>query len=167
MTHHTWIWEIKNITKKPLEQIYYHLDGDIPKEFSDLNLKIIDGNNEKVELLSLDSNKEHEKKFNVRLNKPIKRNQRSIIKLEYDWEEPYKSFEYWFAAKCKKFRYVLRVPKSLQIKNRVLQVVRELGIKKRAEPASKIVDYPDVTEVIWENDKKHIINRHDTFEFQW
>ena len=167
MTHHTWMWEIKNISKKPLEQVFYHITGDIPKDFADLNLSVTDGNDDKVEMISLDVNKAHEKKFNVKFNKFIRRNQKGIIKVEYDWEEPYRTFEYQFSARCKKFKYVLTTPKTLQIKNRILQVVRELGIKKRAEPASKIIYHPDTTEITWENDKRHILNRYDTLEFQW
>ena len=102
------------------------------------------------------------------MNKPIRKNQRGrILTLEYDWEEPYRVFEYFFSAKCKKFKYVLTAPKDLQIKNRVLEVERELGIKKRAEPAPKISYLKDKIRITWETDKKRIIKKHETFEFQW
>lgn len=61
MTHHTWIWDVKNITKEPLSQVYYDIAGDVPKDFGDLNVSIKDENNNKLEIISLDVNKPHEK----------------------------------------------------------------------------------------------------------
>jgi len=168
MTHHTWVWDVKNISKEPLSQIFYDIGGDVPKDFGDLNTTIRDENGNDLGIVSLDVNKGHEKKFNVRINKPIRKNQKGrILTLEYDWEEPYRVFEYFFSAKCKKFKYVLTVPKDLQIKNRVLEVERELGIKKRAEPPPKIRYLKDNTKITWETDKKRVIRKHETFEFQW
>lgn len=44
---------------------------------------------------------------------------------------------------------------------------RELGIKKRAEPPPVIRYLKDKTKITWETEKKRIINKHETFEFQW
>ena len=62
MTHHTWIWDVKNISKEPLEQIFYYIIGDTPKSFGDLNLSVKDENDNNLEIISLDVNKPHEKK---------------------------------------------------------------------------------------------------------
>lgn len=167
MTHHTWIWDVKNITKEPLSQIFYDIGGDIPKDIRDLNISIRDEEQNPIEIISLDVNKGHEKRFNARLDRPIKRNQKRILTLEYDWEEPYRVFEYFFSAKCKSFRYEFTAPKELQIKNRILEVERELGVKKRAEPAPKISYLKDKTKITWQTDKKRTIKKHETFEFQW
>jgi len=168
MTHHTWIWDVKNNSKKPLEQIFYNIGGDTAKDFADMNVKITDENNNELDIVSLDVNKPHEKAFNVKLKKPLRFRQKGrILKLEYDWEEPDRIFEYVFASKCKKFKYNFTIPKETQIKNRVLEVNRELGLKKRAEPPPKIKYLPNKTEISWSNDKKHIINRYDAYEFQW
>jgi len=72
-----------------------------------------------------------------------------------------------FSANCKNFKYRLTAPNNLQLKNRILEVIRESGIKKRTESPPKINYGTEKTEVIWENDKKHKINRFDAFEFQW
>ena len=168
MTHHTWIWDVKNVSSEPLEQVFYDLSGDVVKDFSDLNLSIKDENDNQLEIISLDVNKEHEKKFNVKLAKPIRKNQKNrLLKLEYDWEEPYRTFEYVFSTKCKEFEYRLTAPKNLQLKNRVLEVARELGIKKRVESPPKISYTSTKTEITWKNEKKRTINRFEAFEFQW
>ncbi|HSA98505.1 MAG TPA: hypothetical protein VLF17_05455 [Candidatus Nitrosotenuis sp.] len=168
MAHHTWIWEVKNLTKEPLSQVYYDIGGDVSKDFSELNVSIKDENNNKLEIISLDVNKGHEKKFNVKIKNPIKRKQSGrLLVFEYDWEEPDRTFEYVFSARCKKFRYVFTAPKQLVVKNRILEVVKDLGVKKRAEPPPTISYSKDKTIIKWESMDKRIINRHDTFEFQW
>lgn len=168
MTHHTWIWDVKNMTNNPLEQIFYHLNGDTPKDFSEMNVKIFDENNNKLDLVSLEMNRPHEKQFYVQLKKAVKKNQRKrILKLEYDWEEPERVFEYVFSSNCKKFKYRFTIANNVQIKNRILEVVRELGIKKRAEPPPKIKYHKKSTEIIWETSKNTKILAHNTFEFHW
>ena len=110
----------------------------------------------------------HEKKFHVKLEKPIKRNQKGrVFKLQYDWEEPDRIFEYVLSSQCKKFIYSLSVPKNLNIKNRILEVEKELGLKKRADPPAKIQYMSDKTKVTWETDKTRTLNKHETFEFHW
>ena len=147
---------------------YFLSNLKFSKIFPDLNVSIKDEKNKELEIVSLDSNKDHEKRFHVKLEKPIKRNQKGrIFKFEYDWEEPYRVFEYVLSSQCKKFRYVLTVPKKLNIKNRILEVERELGLKKRADPPAKIEYLSDKTKITWENDKTRILNKHETFEFHW
>jgi len=168
MTHHTWIWDVRNISKEPLGAIFYNLGGDVPKDFSELNVKITDENNNKLEIISLDVNKPLEKSFYVKLSTPIRKNQSGrVIKLEYDWEEPERKFVYVFSSKSKKFRYFFSSPKNLQLKHRILEVVRDLGDRRRAEPPANIKYLDKRTEIIWETVKKHIIQAHDTYEFQW
>ena len=168
MTHHTWIWDVKNVTKEPLGQVYYDIAGDVPKDFADLNVSIKDENNKKLEIISLDVNKPHEKKFNVKLDNPIRRNQKGrLLILEYDWEEPERVFEYVFSAKSKKFKYTFTIPKSIPIKNMVLEVVPGLGMKKRADPPPTITYSKDKTKIVWETKDKQVINRFSAYEFKW
>ena len=133
-----------------------------------MNLSVKDENNNNLEIISLDVNKPHEKKFYVKFAKPLRKNQKErLLKLEYDWEEPYRIFEYEFSAKCKKLKYSFIAPKDMEIKNRILEVVRELGVKNAQKPPSKTNYNSDNIEITWETGKKQIINKHDAFEFQW
>jgi len=167
MTHHTWIWDIKNIAKEPLGAIFYSLGGDIPKDFSELNVKITDEKNNNLEIISLEVNKPHEKAFYVKMATPIRKNQSGILTIEYDWEEPERKFVYVLSSKAKKFKYIFTAPKNLQLKHRILEVVRDLGDRRRAEPPASIKYLDERTEIVWETTKKHKIQSHDTFEFQW
>jgi hypothetical protein len=168
MTHHIWIWDVKNISKEPLRAIFYSLGGDSPRDFSDLNVKITDENNNRLEIISLDVNKPLEKSFFVKLARPVRKNQSGrLIKLEYDWDEPERNFVYVFSSKSKKFKYLFTAPKDLEIKHRILETVTNLGEKRRAEPPANVKYLDDRTEISWETAKNHKIQSHDTFEFQW
>jgi len=168
MTHHTWIWDLKNTSKEPLPAIFYGLGGDVPRDFSDLNVKITDENGNNLEVISLDENKPLQKSFHVKLAKPVRKNQYGrIVKLEYDWEEPEKNFVYTFSSRAKKFRYFFTAPKDLVITHRIYEVVKELGQKRRAEPPPEVKYLDNHTEIVWETKKNHRIDKYDTYEFRW
>jgi hypothetical protein len=168
MTHHTWVWDVRNLSDNPLKAIFYTLGGDTPRDFSDLNVRVTDEKNNVLKIISVDTNKPLEKAFHVELSPPFKKYQKGrLLKLEYDWEEPDRVFEYSFSSKTKKFRYIFTAPKELNIKNRILETARELGIKRRAEPPANIRYLKDSTEIIFETAKKSNIQAHDTFEFHW
>jgi hypothetical protein len=168
MTHHTWIWDVKNLSKEPLGAIFYNLGGDTPRDFADLNVRITDENNNVLEIISLDVNKPLEKAFYVKLATPIRKyHYGRLLKLEYDWEEPDRNFVYVFSSSAKKFRYFFTAPKKLQIKHRILEIARDLGDRRRAEPPATIKYLDNHTEISWETGKKQNIQSHDAFEFQW
>jgi len=167
LTHHSWTWDLQNVSDKPLEHLFYSIGGDAPKDISEMNLKITDKNNNELEILSIEKDKSMEKEFFVKLKKPLGKNQKGKFKLEYDWEEPDRVFEYILPTKCKKFRYVFTMPKGVKIKNRILEIVKELGYKTRVDPPPKIKFLKNKTEITWETAKNRKINPYDSFEFQW
>jgi len=167
LTNHVWKWNLTNITDKPLNHLFYSVGGDTPKDISEMNLKITDKNKDELEILSIEKDKPIEKEFFVKLNKPLGKNQRGVYTLEYDWEEPERVFEYILPTKCKKFRYIFTMPKGVKMKNRILEIVKELGYKTRVDPPPKIRFLKNKTEITWETAKNRIINPYDSFEFQW
>lgn len=168
MMHHTWIWDIKNTSKEPLSAVFYGLGGDVPRDFPKLNVKATDENNNELELLALDVNRPLHKQFHIKLAKPIRKYQSGrVVKLEYDWEEPERNFEYAFSSKTKKFRYMFTAPKDFPIKHRILEAVRDRADRRRVEPPAVVKYLDDRTEIIWEPGKNHKIDVHDVFVFQW
>jgi hypothetical protein len=168
MTHHTWVWDIKNTSKEPLTAIFYGLSGDVPREFPKLNVKVTDEENNRLEILALDVNRPLQKGFHVKLAKPIRKYQRGrIVKIEYDWDEPERSFEYAFPSKTKKFRYFFTAPKGLELKHRILEAVRDRADRRRVEPPSEVKYLNDHTQIIWETPKNHKIRAHDVLVFEW
>ena len=165
LTHHTWLWNAVNVTDKPIDQVSYFLEGDSPKEFSDMNVTIRDEENKKLKIMSLSSNKPQYKEFIVKLDRPIKPGQkRRFLKLEYDWEEPERNFVYSLATDTKKFEYLLVAPKGLEIKQRVLKVDHATRFKTHASPASQVKYFKDRTEVTW---KTANLPAYDTYRFEW
>jgi len=165
MTHHTWLWNVVNITKEPKEQVFYYLDGDAPKDFPDMNVTIKDEDNNELDIISVNVNKPYHKEFIVKLHKPLKPNQKGrLLKMEYDWEEPDRNFFYKFSSECKKFRYLFTIPKEIELKNRILKVDPETGYKTLATPAANIKYLTNKTEISWQTSNLHA---YDAYRFEW
>ncbi len=165
MTHHTWIWNIVNITEQSLDQVSYYLEGDVPRDFSDLNISIKDEENKKLQIISVNVNKPYNKEFLVKMNKPLKPGQkRRFLKLEYDWEEPERNFLYTLSTDCKKFSYLLTLPKGIEVKQRVLKVDPATRFKTHASSPSEVKYLKDKTEISWQASNLHA---YDAFRFEW
>jgi class 3 adenylate cyclase len=165
MCHHTWLWNIVNITDAPLDKVSYYLEGDTSKDFSELNVTVRDENNHKAKIVSLNSNKPYAKEFIVKLNKPLKPNQkRRFLRLEYDWEEPERNFVYTLSTDCKIFKYLLTVPKGLEIKQRVLKVDPATRHKSYASSEPHVKYHKTKTEVIWTASNLH---SYEAYRFEW
>ncbi len=167
MTHHVWVWDVKCISNEPLDTLFYSLGGDTDKAFPDLNLKIHDENGNNLKIKSIETEKPHEKEFLVALKKPIKKNQRRKIILEYDWEEPDRIFEYVLSSKSKRMGFLLSVPKELNIKYRILKVDKELGVKIRDPNPPVMKKFGDRIEVSWNTKRGKPLERYDAYRFQW
>ena len=165
MTHHTWIWNLINISKETRDQVFYYLDGDVPIDFPDMHVKVTDEEENELEILTLSENKPTHKEFNIQLKKPIKPRQKNrLLKLEYDWQEPERNFFYKLPTDCKRFTYRFSIPSGVDIKNRVLKVDTELGYKWIASPPPKVKYLPEGTKITWEGTK---LKAHDGYRFEW
>jgi len=164
MTHHTWVWNVMNISKEPKSQIFYYLDGDAPRDFADMNVTIHDENGNNLEILSVNVNKPLHKEFVVQMNRPIKPKQKKILRLEYDWEEPTRNYFYRFASNCKDFSFLCTIPKGLELKNRILKVDTETGYKILATPPALIKRQDDVTTISW---GRQNLRAYDAYQFEW
>jgi hypothetical protein len=165
LTHHVWTWNLVNISDAPRDEIFYYIDGDSPKDFADMNVKVYDEEGQEAELLSLSENKPTHKEFSVRLKKPIKPRQRKrFVTIEYDWEEPERTFFYKVPTDCKSFTYKFSIPSGVEIKNRALKVDAELGYKWNADPPATLKFLKDTTTVSWEGKN---LKAFDAYKFDW
>jgi len=165
LTHHEWIWNLINVSDVPRDEIFYYLDGDVPKDFPDMNVRVTDEEENELEIISLSENKPTHKEFNVKMKKPIKPKQRKrFLKIEYDWEEPDRNFFYKLPTDCKKLSYKFTIPKGVDVKNRILKVDTELGYKWVAEPAPKIKYLKEGTVITWEGTN---LKAFDAYKFEW
>ncbi|HMK33101.1 MAG TPA: hypothetical protein VK431_05705 [Nitrosopumilaceae archaeon] len=163
-THHTWVWDVVNISKEPKSRIFYYLDGQVPKKFTDLNVKIVDGDKNKQEVREVTVDKPYHKEFYVILAKSVLPKQRVKLKLEYDWEEPERLFSYKFLSGAKKFNYSCIIPKEIDLKNRILKLDMGTGFRVHATPPATIKRLDDKTAISWE---KSSILPHDAYQFYW
>ncbi len=165
MAHHTWKWDVFNISKEPRDQIFYYLDGDVERKFSDMNVKVTDRDGNELDILGVSVNKPLHKEFDVKLKKSIPpRRGIKELTLEYDWEEPEHHFFYKLATDCKSFKYKFTSPKGYDVKNRVLRIDTELGQKWMAKPAPVMKIKNGITTVTWEAKN---LKAHQAFRFEW
>jgi len=163
LTHHTWSWVLRNVSKETKDQIFYRLDGDSEKDFAEMNVKISDDKGKQLEIQSLSVNKPYHKEFVVKLP-PILPKKTKSIKLQYDWEEPDRSFVFRTPSECKQFSYLFSIPKGADIKIRVLKVDMDSGLKILAEPSPTVKNLEDKTIVSW---AKQNLKAYDAYQFQW
>ena len=156
--------DVINVSKKPMEQIFYSLDGDSPKEFGDMNVNIRDDHNNVLEILSVNVNKPYHKEFNVQLNRPIKPKQKKTIIMEYDWEEPERTFFYRFASGCKHFIFSLAAKREEELDMKILKVDTETGSKIDDAKPPIITKADDKTVITWE---KNDITIDEAYQFNW
>jgi hypothetical protein len=163
LTHHTWSWILRNVSKEAKDQIFYRLDGDSPKDFAAMNVKISDDKGKQHEIQSLNVNKPYQKEFVVKLP-PVLPKKTKSIKLQYDWEEPEKTFVFRTPSDCKQFTYLFSIPKGTDIKIRVLKVDMDSGLKILADPSPIVKHLEDKTIVSW---SKQNLKAYDAYQFQW
>jgi hypothetical protein len=165
MTHHHMNWNLVNISDQPVDRIFYYLDGDVPRNFPDMNVVVKDEENQELEMISLNVNKPYHKEFYIRLRKPLKPRQKGRwVNLEYDWEEPDRHYFYRCASNCNKFSYSLTAPKALQINQKVVYVDVESGEKRYAKIPAAVKYLEDKTQITWEATK---LAAHDAYRFDW
>ncbi len=165
LTHHTWKWNLINMSDSPKDEIFYYLDGDSPKDFADMNVRVYDEEGNEADILSLSENKPMHKEFSIKLKKPIKPRQRKrFVTLEYDWEEPERTYFYKVPTDCKQFTYKFSIPKGIDIRNRVLKVDAELGYKWNADPPATIKYMKDKTQITWQGKN---LKAFDAYKFDW
>ena len=163
-THHTWIWDMVNISKEPKAKISYFLDGQTAKDFAGIHVKVTDDKGQRLEIGDISVNKPYHKEFFVILDKPIMPKQKLLIKLQYDWEETDRAFLYKFPSGTKKFSYTCTLPKDLTLKSRILKTDLGTGHKIHATPPAIIKRLDDKTIITW---GKSGIMPSDAYIFQW
>jgi len=163
-THHTWVWDVVNISKSTISEIYYYLDGQIPKNFADLNVKITDGGKNRLKIGDITTDNPLHKEFYAILAKPILPKQGIKLVLEYDWADPERFFSYKFLSGAKKFNYTCIIPKEINLKNKILKIDTGTGYRVHATPPSAIKRLNNLAIITWQ---KSSIIPQDAYEFYW
>jgi len=164
LTRHILVWKVLNNSNAPLSQIFYVLDGDVPKEFGDMNVLVKDDNDNIFEITSVNVNKPYHKEFNVQLNRPVKPKQKKTVILQYDWEEPERNHFLNFSSGCKRLSYSLTANKEIELNPKIFKVDRETGSKIDAEPPPVITNDGDKIVVKW---ARNDLVADEAYQFNW
>ena len=65
LTHHVITWHFTNVSKEPIDKLFYPIYGDVPREFKNLNLRVTDSNGDELELITLDVNEPKQKRVSL------------------------------------------------------------------------------------------------------
>lgn len=163
-THHRWRWEIINTSKEDREKIFYFIEGQVPKEFDELNVKVTTENGKELKIDSVSLDRPTRKEFYVFLDKPVKPKDKAILELQFDWDTPDRKFVYRSPSMIKKFSYICTLPPNFEIKSKVLKVDTDAGLKVHANPPPTVKKLNDKTAITWE---KTNIPPQDAYQFQW
>ena len=163
LTTHTWVWTLTNISKEAKDQVFYTIDGDTPKEFSDMNVNISDDRGRQIEIMSLNVNKPYHKEFFAKIP-PIEPKKSRTLRLKYDWEEPEKNFLFRIPSDSKQLTYTLSLPKGYDPQIRILKVDLDTGLKINAAPSPTIKKFDDKTIVSW---TKTGLKAFDAYQILW
>ena len=164
MVHHMLDWDIVNISKEEKSKILYQLDGQTPKNFAELGVRITDENKKELEIGEIRVDMPYRKEFYVLPRKPIMPKKKIRLKLEYDWEEPERVFTYKFLSGVKKFRYTCILPNKFNLKNKILKIDPGTGYRIHASPPSIVKHLKTKIVVNWE---KTNVRNQDSYQFYW
>ena len=163
-TRHTLVWKVINNSKKEMSQVFYSVDGDVPKEFGDMNVAVKDDYDNILEILSVNVNKPYHKEFNVQLNRPLKPKQKKTIVMQYDWEEPERVYFYNLASGCKSFKYSFLAPDDFALDLKIRKVELETGTKTDVSPPPIITKNDGKIRAEW---TKKELTADEAYQINW
>ena len=162
--HHSWTWDLVNISKETKSQVFYFLDGQVPKKFGKLNIKITDLRTGKKLQIGKSLDRPLRKEFFVALQKPVKPKGTVKLKLDFDWEMPERMFVYRFSANVKKFNYSCTIPSKVDVKSTILKVDVDSNLKVHVKPPPVVKMQKHDTIISWE---KSSIKPREAYQFKW
>jgi Adenylate and Guanylate cyclase catalytic domain len=143
------LYEIENISDKPIHQVLHGIATDIPKTFQELNIKVYDNENQTLKISSISVDKPFQKEFTTVFNKPIVKGEKGkFYVLEYEVEEPDKYFENAFLIDCHEFIINIDYPITM-----APPVVYDVSLESHEK------NYCDIQPAIIESNKERAIAR--------
>lgn len=165
LAHHTLTWNVINVSPDPIERIFYYLDGDISRNFPDMNVVVRDEEDRELDIMSLNVNKPTHKEFFVKTKRPLKPGEKGrLLKLEFDWEESDRMYLYRFASDCKRFSIRILVPKGVETRQKVVKVDTETGEKTYAPTPANVKYLDGKTEITWSGSN---FRAFEAYRFDW
>ena len=160
------IYEIQNISDKPIHNVLHGVATDVEKTFDELNFRVHDENNEPLKISSVSVDKPYQKEFTTIFNMPVMKGEKGrYYVLEYDVEEPDTYFENAFLVDCQKFMMSIDYPIEMDC-----PVVYELNLENEEQKKRSRIQ-PTIRRT--ENNRniakwvKRDIIQGQSFRFEW
>lgn len=167
IVHYKRVYEIKNISDDPINNVVHGIATDVPKNsINDLNVRVYDENNREMKISSISVDELYSKEFTTQFNPPVLKDEpgRYYI-MEYDVEEPNRYFENAFLINCQKLVLKMEYPVGESIAEPALyDVNQETGEKKRSEIQGTVRDNGPTRIIRWSIEE---ITKGQTFRIQW
>jgi len=166
--HYKRIYEIQNVSDIPIRTVTHEITTDVKKTWKELNLKMEDDKGDDLVISEVEIDDPHQKKFSTTFSKPVEFGDKRKYVMEYDVEEPYRSFENMFFERCGKFVVRIDYPKDAKIEiPKVYEVFSEKGKRKeKIFPKQPIIKARNIQRTTTEWSVENCTELQ-SFKFQW
>lgn len=132
LVHYKRIYEIQNVAEEPIRTVTHQIATDVAKSWNELKIRIIDDEGKDLVISEVSVNKPKQKEFATSFAKPLLFGDKRRYVMEYDVEEPDRSFENIFLTRCGKFVVRIDYPANQKmIAPKVYEVNTEEETKKK------------------------------------
>ncbi len=131
LVHYRRVNEIQNGTEEAVRTVTHQIATDVPKTWDELKVHVVDDSGKELVISDIGIDRPKQKKFDTTFVKPLRFGDKRRYTLEYDVEEPDRSFENLFLVKCGKFVVRIDYPANGRIKTPVAYEVKENDLKTK------------------------------------
>lgn len=133
LVHYERIYEIQNAAETPVRTVTHEIATNVPKRWKDLNLTIVDDSGNDLVISDVEIDDLYQKKFDTTFSKPLEFGDKRRYTMEYEVEEPDRSFENMFLERCGKFVVRIEYPMNGKIKTPKVFEIRTEKRKKKEQ----------------------------------
>ena len=133
LTHHKRFHKMQCVSDEPLYGVLQGIATDVPKSFTDLNVRVSDESGKNLKITSINFDKPYQKEFTISFNKVIPKGQNFGYTLEYNVEEPERYFENYFGANCGKSTMSFMYPSEADFR----PIVYDVDVENETRTMSK------------------------------
>jgi class 3 adenylate cyclase len=168
LVHYQRIYEIQNASDEPVRTVVHEIASDVPKSWKDLNLRIVDDDGNNLVISDVEIDDLYQKKFDTTFSRPLEFGDKRRYVMEYDVEEPHRSFENMFFERCGKFVVRIDYPINEKVNTpKVFEVSSERNKNKERE-------HPVQPSLIRKNGNRQVVEwsvedcaEQQSFRFKW
>lgn len=140
LVHYKRVYEIQNVAEEPVRTVTHQIATEVPKSWEELNIRIVDDEGNDLVISEISINKPKQKEFATSFARPLMFGDKRRFTIEYDVEEPDRSFENIFLTRCG--RFIVRIDYPAREK---ITVPRVYEVNTEEETEKKCAIQPKLT----------------------